>query len=244
MFTRFFIALILVLTVPITSFAKDEGIGIIMIKEGSVKITDVAGEIEANVTVGLVIEEGDVIETGADSYAKIVMHDRNILNIPEKSRIIIRHYESQNPPQVDINLQEGQIRSEVMRKYDQQDSHFEISTPTAVAGVRGTDFLVEFNGAEEKSAVTTFRGTVAFAEKQAQNRGKPVLVNAGERVVHDRKHGFGAIRKVEAGELNKLRNKFKAKLSRDNAKNKLRVGVRKREKKRKKRRKDTNSEGN
>jgi hypothetical protein len=153
--------------------------GVFMVVKGDVKVTSKGKTTPAK--VGLKVSEGDLVTTGADSRAKIVMVDKNVLNISPDSKVEITIYknnQSTGEKKVELKVDEGKVRASVEQKYDDDKNTFRIKTPTAVAGVRGTDFSVSFNPSTGISQVVTFKGAVAFAlDKEGQ---KPVLVLAGQ----------------------------------------------------------------
>lgn len=89
-----------------------------------------------------VIEVGDQILTGKDSFVEIV-YDQfflNIARIDEKTKAEFRTIEP-----TDLHLEDGSIFS-ALDGLSKGDA-YQISTPTAVAGVRGTHFNVDFDAA-------------------------------------------------------------------------------------------------
>jgi len=155
-----------------------------MVVKGDVKLTSKGKTSQAK--VGVKVTEGDSITTGADSRAKIVMTDKNVLNISPNSKLEIaiykNHYQS-GVKKVELKVNEGKVRASVQQKYDEEKNTFKIKTPTAVAGVRGTDFSVSFNSRTRSSQVVTFKGVVAVSKNtltsNMQTHGS-VLVRAGE----------------------------------------------------------------
>lgn len=158
--------------------------GVFMVSKGSVKVESTkAGTSDAK--VGVKVFEGDTIITGADSRAKIVMSDRNVINVNPDTKIQIAKYENDaatGKKNVEMNLIQGKVRNNVEQTYDGEKSKFLIKTPTAVAGVRGTQFLAGFNPGTQMTSIVTFKGAVTVASVNAQGRivGTPVLVKKGE----------------------------------------------------------------
>lgn len=136
--------------------------GVFMVVKGDVKLT--AGAKTDPAKVGTKVGPGDTITSGPDSRAKIVMADKNVINISPDSKITIEKYENDGKEKksVELKVEYGKLRASVEQKYDGEKSKFNIKTPTAVAGVRGTDFLTGFNAANRTTQVVTFSGTVAF----------------------------------------------------------------------------------
>ncbi len=167
--------------------AATKPIGMIIVIKGEVQLTNSGNENE-KAKVGLQIFEGDKITSAASSTAKIVTVDRNVLVIGENSEMLIERYshDEANKKQVDIKLTQGSLRSALEQTYANQEEHFKVETPIAVAGVRGTDFLTEYHPATKESIVCTFKGQVAYqAQAQGKSVGAESLVHAGDFIKHN-----------------------------------------------------------
>lgn len=166
-----------------TSLAAD---GVLMVVKGDVKVQKKDGSIVA-AKVGQKVEPGDIVITGKESRAKVVMKDNNVLNISPEAKIAIEKYDfdpDKDKKNVSLNLLYGKVRSTVNQKYEGENS-FKIKTPSAVAGVRGTDFSVGFQapsaGAQPTTQVVTFEGKVEFGNVGKNGAiSNPVMVGAGQ----------------------------------------------------------------
>jgi len=139
--------------------------GVLRVVKGEVKIKSAKSGQTVRARIGEKVYPKDVVITGKDARAKIVMVDNNELNISPDSQLEIQHYEY-NPEagkkDVLLNVIYGKVRSKVEQKYDGKTSKFQIKTPSAVAGVRGTDFMTSFNPSTKASQIVTFEGRVEF----------------------------------------------------------------------------------
>lgn len=157
--------------------------GVFMVVKGDVKL-QTAGKGILPAKVGMKVSTGDKIIAGTEARAKVVMQDKNVLNISPNTQIVIEKYvynENTNEKNVTLNVLYGKVRSTVNQKYDGEKNKFEIKTPSAVAGVRGTDFLTQFNTSTHQAKFVTFEGAVAVG--QLDSAGKmmnPVIVNPGQ----------------------------------------------------------------
>lgn len=151
-----------------------------MVVKGDVEVeSKKTGKFKAKVASK--VYAGDIVTTGAEGRAKIVMSDRNVLNVSTDTKITINKYENDSTTgvkNVDIDLSKGKLRSNVEQKYDGEKSQFLIKTPTAVAGVRGTSFLTSFDPATRKTQIVTFKGSVALSIPGSN--APPVMVKKGE----------------------------------------------------------------
>lgn len=139
--------------------------GVFRVVKGKVSVKSARTGQKNRARLGSKVLPGDVIETEKNSRAKIVMVDNNEINISPESQIKIEKYEfdpSQGKKDVLLNVIYGKVRSKVEQKYDGRTSKFQVKTKSAVAGVRGTDFITGFSPATDTSQVVTFEGRVEF----------------------------------------------------------------------------------
>jgi len=121
-------------------------------------------------SVGVPILVGDQLKTGPSDRARIVFQDDSVLDIGPDSEIEIdthvfdqskRRYESV------LRLVRGAIRSLVSEYYSEPRSHYEVETPTAVVGVRGTEFITRYYPDAEVTEVVGVDGEVNVAGRLA-----------------------------------------------------------------------------
>lgn len=166
--------------------------GEVAIAKGDIKVENGKTK-KAEVGVkGTKVCQGDAIVAGPMSRAKIVMEDGNELNISPDSRIVLEQYEykpSDNKKKVMLNVLYGKVRAATKEENmygdkaaDGQANAFQVKTKSAVAGVRGTDFLTSFDRTSKKSEVVTFRGKVDVGTPGANGAIlNPVSVSAGQK---------------------------------------------------------------
>ncbi len=91
---------------------------------------------------------GDKIITNENSYVKIFLIDDSVLTIGANSKFVVTKFVVSERSRISIfNLIEGKIKA-VISKFLRKgaENRVLVNTPTAVAGVRGTEFIVETNG--------------------------------------------------------------------------------------------------
>lgn len=164
------------------AFADDVH-GVLRVVKGDVQIKSSSNGETTKAKLGGQVFPKDVIITGKDSRAKIVMIDNNEINVSPESQIELQHYEydpNAGKKEVLLNVIYGKVRSKVEQKYDGKTTKFQIKTPAAVAGVRGTDFITSFNQSSHSSQVITFQGKVEFGLPGPNNTIlNPVFVTPG-----------------------------------------------------------------
>lgn len=149
---------ILTLLIGFNAFAAQSGIFMVVV--GKISIERSTGEV-VKANLNSVVNPGDAVIAEADSKAKIVMRDRNIINVHPNTKLVIKKYTNEpGDKNVDIKLERGRIRTDVEENYDGNDTKFEIKTGVAVIGVRGTQFVVSHNVDKNVTEVVTLTGEV------------------------------------------------------------------------------------
>jgi hypothetical protein len=191
----------------ISAHAADAVHGVMMVVKGDVKVTSGKDKTTEAAKVGKKVFPGDTITAGPDSRAKIVMSDKNVLNISPDSKMTIEKYTNgANDKNVELKVEYGKIRASVEQKYDGEKSKFNVKTPSAVAGVRGTDFLTSYNAGTKQSQVITFSGTVAVGQPGPGGRiMNPVFVQPGQMTTSSEGKAPEPPKAMPAEELNKMK---------------------------------------
>jgi hypothetical protein len=194
--------------------------GELVVSKGDIKIESGKSKALAPANEGSKICSGDTIISGAQSRAKIKMEDGNELNISPDSKVALEKYEyspAQNRKQVLLNILSGKVRAATKHEnmYNDQDSSgqansFQVRTKSAVAGVRGTDFLTGYNPANNKSEVVTFRGKVEFGQPGPGGQIlNAVQVAAGQKTEAIAGQAPAAPRAMPKAELDKANSETK-----------------------------------
>jgi hypothetical protein len=126
------------------------------------------------VKVGDVLQGGGVLETGADSKAKIFVREARTLSILKANSAIEITPSAKTPGS--FRLVEGVTRWVIGKV--QKDKPIVVTTKTAIMGVRGTEFMASYNGLLGESEIVSFEGTIEFRRKD-NPKGKK-LVKTGQ----------------------------------------------------------------
>ncbi len=163
--------------------------GLVNFTTGDVKIFVNGQAVAAN--TGDKITQGMTIKTGAKSVVDIYF-EGSVIRILEKSSVVMKELVknlTDNKELTELYVENGKVFSKVTRKLTEGEK-FRVNTPTAVAGVRGTEFLVSEE--EGKSNIACIEGTVAVKDSKSDDTafvdveagkeanvesGKPVTVN-------------------------------------------------------------------
>ena len=114
--------------------------------------------------VGARLTEGDDIRSYAGASAEIELPDTSTLLLAENSRLVVNKIEFKPRAQERtalFHLVVGKVRAVVAQAAISvtraRGSNFAISTPTAVAAARGTDFEVTFDASQSVTHVAVLR---------------------------------------------------------------------------------------
>ncbi len=120
-------------------------IGKITRLKGRVTIHRNGAKIGVSATNGMDIQQNDAIKTKAKAYVRFRLSDGSIMTLGEKAELTLDSF-TYNPEKKKrrafFNIALGKLRVFANRMLKYRDNRFQIKTPTAVAGVRGTVFMV------------------------------------------------------------------------------------------------------
>jgi len=94
---------------------------------------------------GLVLEAEDVLRTGADGSVGITMRDNSLLSAGPNSIVSLERFEfdaTTSEGRFDARLQRGTLAVVSGRIAKKEPRAMTVRTPSAVLGVRGTEFVV------------------------------------------------------------------------------------------------------
>ena len=179
--------------------------GTFIIVKGNVFVED-AKAVRREAKFNSQIFSGETVITEKDSRAKIVMSDRNVINVLPSTRLKIEKYSSaEGDRNVRLNLIEGRIRNRV-GPYDSKSSKFEIKTGTSVAGVRGTEFIVGYDAKKNVTEVLSISGSVGVrSAAAASDLSREILVKSQERLFHSGDSENAKPKRVPQKELDQIK---------------------------------------
>lgn len=143
---------------------------------GEVFIHDTAGT-RIRADLGLTVESGSTVQTGNSGAEIVLVPNGSVILLDNNTTFRIDTLHSTTKEQMSdeniFSLLKGKLRL-IAAKIT--GSSYSVRTPTAVAGVRGTDFYRMYDPAAGKDWLCVTEGTVQF-ESPSGDRG--VLVSAG-----------------------------------------------------------------
>jgi hypothetical protein len=134
---------------------------------------------------GMSLGEGEIINVPGGCQVSISLRDGSQLQLPSSSVVQIdtlRDSPDTGQPQVKLKLLQGKISLSLFKKRP-TGSTFEVATPRATTGVRGTEFRVSHDADSDTSAVEVLQGEVqthaqASSEDQAISALQGAIIRA------------------------------------------------------------------
>jgi hypothetical protein len=123
----------------------------------------------------------DLLQTNAAGRMRVNLRDGSILSLGSNSQMHVVQHDAA-AQQTTLEMLFGRLRSQVV-KLTQPNSKFEVRTPTAVAGVIGTDFVLIVT--PDKTTVIVYSGIVQVTPLSSAalgNTSQAVRVNPGQQV--------------------------------------------------------------
>jgi hypothetical protein len=143
---RFRKVLAIALLSGLAAAANAADIGQIKIAKGQVAIERQGRTIPA--TVGARLQTSDIIKTGVDGSVGITMDDDSLLSAGPNSALSLDQFafdSTTNQGRLDTSLNKGTLAVISGRIAKQSPDAMTVRTPTAILGVRGTEFVVSVN---------------------------------------------------------------------------------------------------
>jgi hypothetical protein len=125
---------------------------------------------------GAVVQVGDVVETGDGAKVKLLLADDSVLAIGPKSRVTIEAFDiSASGRKAQLRVLAGRFKLAIA-KFFGGSTDYEVLTPTAVAGVRGTVLW----GDTDLDAICALDGRIKV--RPLSVKGPPTTLNEGSCV--------------------------------------------------------------
>lgn len=137
--------------------------------------------------VGQEVRLGDELRTGAGQL-RVVFQDDSVIDLAENSKLVVD--EQVFDPNAGrfsslMRLVSGSARALVGKYYRAPGASYEVQTPTAVAGVRGTTFLVSYDPDTDATEVVGIRGEIEV-RSLSERIGETVYITANQSTTVER----------------------------------------------------------
>lgn len=139
---RFSILLLIAALIATGAHAADAGR--VKVVKGTVQVEREGKSFAA--TVGMPVRVGDVITTGAGGSVGITFQDDSLLSIGPDSVLSVDRFVFDNTThkgEFETSLKRGTLAAVSGKLVKEQPESMRVKTPTAIMGVRGTEFAVK-----------------------------------------------------------------------------------------------------
>lgn len=119
-------------------------VGLIKVSKGDVRIERAGAKMPA--AVGAAVQPSDVIVTGADGLAGITFTDNSLVSLGPNSVFSIDKYRfdsTTHKGEFESSLTKGRLAAISGKMVKQSPEAMKVRTPSAIMGVRGTEFIVQ-----------------------------------------------------------------------------------------------------
>jgi hypothetical protein len=126
-------------------------IGLVKVSRGSVQLQ--RGAEKLAVKVGMAVQASDVLVTGNDGVAGITFADNSLVSIGPDSVFAIDKYQfdsTTHAGEFEGDLRRGRLAAVSGKMVRQSPESMKIRTPSAIMGVRGTDFVVQVDDSPKR----------------------------------------------------------------------------------------------
>jgi hypothetical protein len=123
--------------------AAADDVGRVKVVKGQVAIERGSQTLPA--TVGMALQEGDVIVTGRDGATGITFSDDSLLSVGPDSALAVDRFAfdtTTHAGRFDTSLRRGTLSAVSGKIAKQSPDAMKVRTPSTILGVRGTEFVV------------------------------------------------------------------------------------------------------
>jgi len=161
---------------PLTWLKISSATAKIISVKGKVTVSDDAITENLTAALGGTVESGDEIMTPADASVTLEFRDKSRVQLQGDGHLILNDLKALGETGIAdtlLHLKKGKtvIKAEPQRN---RDSRFEISTPSAIAAVRGTEYRVNADVSGTESRAEVLEGKVAVS-----GTGRTVVIRKG-----------------------------------------------------------------
>lgn len=170
-----------VLSWDLAASAKEE-VGWVAALEGEADALRAGETRRVSLSAGDAVFLGDHVRTLTASKMKLLLRDDSVLTLAAETEMTL---DEQVVPEGTggesyISLLVGTVRALVSERYGEPGARFEMETPTAVAAVRGTQFIASHDTGLDETVVVGLTDITTVRSKTDSTGEHKVLLGAGE----------------------------------------------------------------
>ena len=137
------LAVLLAVLLAASVAAAADDVGRVKVTRGDVRIERAGQTLPAS--VGMKLQEGDVIVTGRESSAGLTFNDDSLLSVGPDSALAIDRFAfdtTTHAGRFDTSLRKGTLAAVSGKIAKQSPDAMKVRTPSTILGVLGTEFVV------------------------------------------------------------------------------------------------------
>lgn len=166
----------------LAAYTNGPVIGKVNVFKGQAWLKNELGQ-QRNVIQGMEVKENDTVITSNSGRIKIKLNNGNVVDILPNSIMKMTEVNIEGQKTI-IDLFKGKVRSKVNDKLKGAENYFKVRTRSAVAGVRGTDFVVSYEVSQKSvTKVQTIEGAVELASGDETKKQKILGGQEGSFIV-------------------------------------------------------------
>jgi len=180
---KILLIIIICLSLVVAVSASAKSVGVFTKVSGTVDVRSPHEDESRQAKMGENISALDAIYTHDNARAEVTFHDGNIIRLASETRLKIREYTMRGSESSEvINLLKGKLRNIVkvvfQADFQNKKGKYEIHTPIAVCGVRGTDFFAYHEQGVSGAVFVTGKGYSYSSDVP----GEVVTMTAGQQM--------------------------------------------------------------
>jgi hypothetical protein len=164
----------LVMSVLLGQNAPPSADGKVILAHGDVVIRNAEASVKA--TPGAVVHQGDQIRTGYDGGVRLLLGGNAVVDLAANTSMVVTRAGGASS-ETKLKVWSGRMWARVSSLFG-GGSKFEVESPNAVAGVRGTEFVFDV-APDGGTEVTVLEGAVVVT---ARDGGPSRLLEIGDRI--------------------------------------------------------------
>jgi len=172
--------LVLMLALFVAPGVRAEDVGAVAEMEGQAEVLRASAAGWTALKPGDAVQLGDQVRTAAGSKLKLLFRDDSVVTLAPGSVLKVDQQVAGTAPVSSFSLLVGTVRALVTDRYGATGAKFEVQTPTAVAGVRGTGFIAAYDEKREETTVIGLSDITGVRSKMDPGGQREVRVGPGQ----------------------------------------------------------------
>jgi hypothetical protein len=177
---RLALVLLALFVTGVTVARAAEPVGTVAELEGRAEVQHAGEAAWGPLAIGTPVLLGDHLRTLADGKLRVVLREDSALTLGPGSQLAITEQVVAPATVSRFQLLLGTIKAAVTERYAQPQARFEVETPTAIAGVRGTSFIAQYDPVADETLVVGVENVTRVRGRVEARGGEEVEVGPGQ----------------------------------------------------------------